>query len=152
MTFTESMRSCFEKYSTFDGRASRSEFWWFTLALILFHVAVEFLDPTFFGAGRLVGVVVRTLLLVFLLLSWAAVGFRRLHDIGWPGWPFLVPLTMSILWGPSFFLMWFIGGDARPSSDLQFAVAQIFAFIFMATTWATLPAWAVLAFFFGAAW
>ena len=28
MTFTQSIATCFSKYATFSGRASRSEFWW----------------------------------------------------------------------------------------------------------------------------
>ena len=31
MTFTEAIRTCFQKYATFSGRARRSEFWWFVL-------------------------------------------------------------------------------------------------------------------------
>ena len=32
MSFTESVKTVlFQKYATFKGRASRSEYWWFTL-------------------------------------------------------------------------------------------------------------------------
>ena len=31
MTFGESISICFKKYATFEGRASRSEYWWFVL-------------------------------------------------------------------------------------------------------------------------
>jgi len=147
MTFNESIRACLKKSVTFRGRASRSEFWWFTLALVLVHIAVEFLSPAVFGvAGPVIGHI-RTLLLLFLFLPWSAAGYRRLHDIGWPGWPFLAPLTLTLFWAPSFFLMWFLGGDGRPASDVQFAAAQFFAIVFMVSSWATLPAWALLAVF-----
>lgn len=31
MTFGESIKTCFSKYATFEGRATRSEYWWFWL-------------------------------------------------------------------------------------------------------------------------
>ena len=31
MTLTESIKTCFQKYVDFKGRARRSEFWWFFL-------------------------------------------------------------------------------------------------------------------------
>ena len=43
MTFSDSINVClFKKYADFSGRASRSEFWWFTLfnALGIFAVIV----------------------------------------------------------------------------------------------------------------
>ena len=35
MTFYESIRVCLRKYAEFNGRASRPEFWWFTLFVTL---------------------------------------------------------------------------------------------------------------------
>ncbi len=31
MTFTQAISSCYSNYATFSGRASRSEYWFFTL-------------------------------------------------------------------------------------------------------------------------
>lgn len=31
MSFGESVKTCFQKYVTFKGRARRSEYWWFWL-------------------------------------------------------------------------------------------------------------------------
>jgi len=33
MSFMEAVKTCFSKYATFTGRARRSEFWWFYLAV-----------------------------------------------------------------------------------------------------------------------
>ena len=33
MSFGESVKTCFQKYVTFKGRARRSEYWWFCLLL-----------------------------------------------------------------------------------------------------------------------
>lgn len=35
MTFGESISTVFSKYTTFNGRASRSEYWWWTLFVFI---------------------------------------------------------------------------------------------------------------------
>ena len=40
MTFGQSISTCFAKYATFKGRASRSEFWWFILFSVLGSAAI----------------------------------------------------------------------------------------------------------------
>ncbi len=69
MTFGQSIKTCFSKYVTFSGRATRSEYWWF--ALLSFIVG---LIPF-----------VQILALLFILPS-LAVAVRRMHDIGKSGW------------------------------------------------------------------
>ena len=44
MTFGESVRTCFSKYVDFNGVASRSEFWWFILFLVIVGVVLNFVD------------------------------------------------------------------------------------------------------------
>lgn len=145
MTFSEAVRNCLVKFKTFDGRASRSEFWWFALAIISVLALIGFLPILGFG---LYGLLIQPLAALLLFVPFSAAGYRRLHDFGWPGWPFLAPVALTVLSSrPVFFLMWFLGGDARPSSDLQFAAAQFVAFLFMFSGWAALPAWGVLAYF-----
>jgi uncharacterized membrane protein YhaH (DUF805 family) len=101
MSFTESVRTCISKFATFDGRATRSEFWWFYLfaALVGFIGYVPILVLTIMGAtsndGALSGIL--TVLWVILWIVWLiaiialyipllAVGSRRLHDRGQSGW------------------------------------------------------------------
>ena len=147
MSFIEAIQTCLIKFMDFGGRASRSEFWWFALAIVLISVAIGFLSVPILRLG-IFGLLVQPLLALLLFLPLSAAGYRRLHDIGWPGWPFLVPLGLTALSSrPAYFLMWFLGGDARPSSDLQFAVAQFVAILFMFSVWAALPAWGILAYF-----
>lgn len=82
MTFGESIRICFSKYATFDGRASRSEYWWFFLFTFLGSIAASMLGETLSGLFALA-----------VLLPSLAVGARRLHDVDKSGW---------------FLLLWFI--------------------------------------------
>ena len=101
MNMKEAVTSAvFKKYATIEGRASRSEYWWFTLfsALggILFYVidAVlgwQFGEPDIFGnrAG-----VLNLLFRLALLVPIVCVTARRLHDVNRSGWWMLIPLTV----------------------------------------------------------
>jgi uncharacterized membrane protein YhaH (DUF805 family) len=70
-------------YAQFDGRASRSEYWWFYLFTLL-ATAV---------ADRLSGTVGNIASLVFLLPGFALIA-RRLHDVGRSGWWFFIAFTI----------------------------------------------------------
>ncbi len=77
MTFFESVSTCFKQYTNFDGRASRSEYWWFFLFGLMGGWILYAIDST------------QTLNYIFTLgviLPSLAVGARRLHDIGKSGW------------------------------------------------------------------
>ena len=88
MNFVDAVKTCFTKFVVFEGRASRSEFWWWTLfcALVLIALAVVSLD----WVGDIFALV--------SLLPSIAVGARRLHDIGKSGWWQLIWLIPLIGW------------------------------------------------------
>jgi DNA-binding CsgD family transcriptional regulator len=75
MTFFESIRTCITKYAEFQGRASRSEFWWFTLFIILVASALEYASRD-----------ASAIFLIATLLPLLAAGTRRLRDCGKSGW------------------------------------------------------------------
>ena len=56
MTFGQSISTCFKKYASFKGRASRSEFWYFYLFILLVYAIILTLaatvDPLFFSFFR----------------------------------------------------------------------------------------------------
>lgn len=90
-TFFESIRVCFAKYADFTGRASRSEFWWFALFVVLVGSALALIHET-----------ARDIFLIAVLLPFLAVGARRLHDSGINRWWMLfilVPVGGIILLG-----------------------------------------------------
>lgn len=91
MSFFEAVSSCFSKYATFSGRASRAEFWWFVLFNILAAVILVAVVGAFAGpeAGSSVAMVYN----LAIVLPSLAVGARRMHDMGHSGWWQLLHLT-----------------------------------------------------------
>ena len=83
----------FEKYATFTGRASRSEYWWwalftFTGYLVLGLLAFALGTATSRDGGRTPGLLALPLIILFavflfgILIPTLAVTVRRLHDAG----------------------------------------------------------------------
>jgi uncharacterized membrane protein YhaH (DUF805 family) len=89
MNFVEAVTTCLKKYATFEGRASRAEFWWFVLFTIIVGVL----------AGAIFRHWVQSILNLALFVPSIAVGARRLHDIGKSGWLQLLWLIPIIGWG-----------------------------------------------------
>ena len=89
----DAVKTCFVKYVDFDGRAPRSEYWYFALFTGLLTSLSGYLDSeyglTFVEVGITSGIIN---LLIFL--PTVAVGVRRLHDIGKSGWWVLLPFTI----------------------------------------------------------
>jgi uncharacterized membrane protein YhaH (DUF805 family) len=87
MTFTESIKTCFNKYADFNGRAKRSEFWWWVLFVFLVSIAANILDER-------LGILVS----LGTLLPYIAVTARRLHDTNRSGWWQLIGIIPVIGW------------------------------------------------------
>ena len=95
MNFVDAVKTCFTKYVGFDGRATRSEYWWWVLFLVAIAVVMELLN---------LGLIGNLFSLVTLLPS-IAVGARRLHDIGKSGWwqliafiPLIGAIVLIVFW------------------------------------------------------
>ena len=110
------VRTVLSNYATFSGRASRSEFWWWILALFIVSIITQIIDATIiapalgFSAGdENAGQPLSTILSLAILLPAIAVAARRLHDIGKSGWWLLLGLIPVI---GGLILLWFY---TRPS-------------------------------------
>lgn len=112
MGFSEAVRTCLQqKYATFSGRASRSEYWWFLLFVTLIAMA-------FFGiAGGILGVSgieqlqsgadIPIVVMIFgglgvifylsMLLPIIAVTVRRFHDRDLSGWIYLAAIVLGFV-------------------------------------------------------
>ncbi len=106
MTFSEAVKSGFDHYTTFSGRASRPAYWWWFLFAVLVGIGANIIDAIIGSFGVISGLAGLALLLPNL-----SVAIRRFHDINKSGWwvlIFLIPIVGFILW-----LVWFLReGDA----------------------------------------
>jgi uncharacterized membrane protein YhaH (DUF805 family) len=155
VTFVESIRTGFYKYATFSGRATRAEYWMFTLFVTLGSAGMLIIDtaisgpsvtnitnafgdpsgafevtPSFnawYGNGPLSSF---WGLLTFLPLLSA--GWRRLQDTGRPGWYLLLPgiIMITIVLGMLAAMGVFSGGWSTLEGGLlrleDFGVRRIF--------------------------
>jgi len=82
-----------QKYAEFSGRASRAEYWWYTLAVIIAYIAVSIVE-SIIGMDKTVGPYgyLSVLLMLGTLVPSIAVGVRRLHDTNRSGWWVLLPI------------------------------------------------------------
>ena len=88
MNFGEAISSGFSNYATFKGRASRSEYWYWTLFVTLTSIVLQVLD---IAMGALV---LNSIFSLATLLPGIAVTVRRLHDVNKSGWWLLLVLTV----------------------------------------------------------
>ena len=107
MNFTKSIEICFKKFATFDGRARKSEFWWFQLfCLIVELIGIIFDHLMGYESGFF-----ELVAYVIVLLPSLAVGARRLHDTGRSGWWQLLYLTII---GIIVLIVWWVAdGDKK---------------------------------------
>jgi uncharacterized membrane protein YhaH (DUF805 family) len=88
MTLMDAVNSAFKNYANFDGRARRSEYWYFALFNLLVSLCLVFISPFLY-----------LFYLLAIIIPSIAVLVRRLHDIGKSGWMYfvgLIPLVGGI--------------------------------------------------------
>ncbi len=90
MSFTEAVKSGFDNYVNFSGRASRPAYWWWFLFAILTAIVANIIDAAI-GAP-----VVSIIVALGLFLPGLAVSVRRLHDTDRSGWWILIGLIPII--------------------------------------------------------
>tara|TARA_R110002020_G_scaffold327121_2_gene542772 strand:- start:11522 stop:12112 length:591 start_codon:yes stop_codon:yes gene_type:complete len=94
-TFMGALKDGFARYVDFKTRSTRSQYWWFTLWMILFSIGAAMIDGMMgMGDSGPIGLLVS----LGTFLPSIAIGIRRLHDIGRTGWWFLIVLVPLIGW------------------------------------------------------
>ncbi|MBS1646551.1 MAG: DUF805 domain-containing protein [Bacteroidetes bacterium] len=76
-----------KNYAQFDGRARRSEFWYYALFSLIISIILEIISPT-----------LDRVYAVATLVPSIAVGIRRMHDVNKSGWFILIPIYNIILY------------------------------------------------------
>lgn len=101
MSFQDSIRICFKKWFTWNGRASRSEYNWFIIPLTIFtEIVIRIPVPSQSKILLAFYFLIFTLLLLLLLIVLipaTMVWIRRAHDIGFSGWYLLLGIFISII-------------------------------------------------------
>ena len=95
MGFGAAIASGFRNYVTTRGRATRSEFWYWTLFSVLAGIAGSIADAIIGSAAHAGGFsIVAGIVNLALFLPGIAVTIRRLHDTDHSGWWCLLPITI----------------------------------------------------------
>ena len=109
MSFQESIVTVLSKYATFDGRARRSEYWWF-------YLATTIVDAILAALGNRIGLfkILDVVFALAIFIPGLAVTFRRLHDVGKSGW--YIFMTLIPIAGPIIFIVK-LATDSEPGSN-----------------------------------
>lgn len=83
-----------KNYANFEGRARRSEYWYFVLFNTIFSIAFLVIDLLVFSSEK---PMIRGIYSLAVLLPAIAVGVRRMHDVGKSGWYILIPIYNLVL-------------------------------------------------------
>ncbi|HCR71647.1 MAG TPA: DUF805 domain-containing protein [Anaerolineae bacterium] len=107
-----------KKYAEFNGRASRREYWVFTLLSGAIYIALKIFDSVIYLKSSF-NPRISELYFVLVLLPSVAVTVRRLHDVGKEGMyalTFFVPILGFFFW-LNYMLRYSDAGDNKYGSD-----------------------------------
>lgn len=97
MNFSQAVSSFFARWKDFNGRSSRSEYWWATLFVILTSIFTNILTLFLGLSPSIVAIIVLLLIVIFslfLTIASLALVVRRLHDTNKSGWWYLIIFTI----------------------------------------------------------
>ncbi len=108
MTFSDAIRTCFSKFFTFSGRASRPEYWFFFLFIVIWSFLAGIIDWQFFTqvavteteTSKSVSAAssgpVQSIVGLIVFFPHLAVAWRRMHDTGRSGLYALLPILLIV--------------------------------------------------------
>ena len=148
MSFGKAVSTCFSKLFTFEGRARRSEYWYFFLfctiisfaymafGMLFDSIIVPTLGENTDNMIKLTGPLIHNTVAVIMFLLGLAVNVRRFHDIECSGWliipltviPNLIAMLYNSYW-PSYFEL-LKSGDPNPEALAGLLVTGILMLIF----------------------
>ena len=92
-----------KNYVNFEGRASRPEYWWFTLAYAIVNIILSLIPRA--------GTILSGILGLAVLIPSIGVAVRRLYDINKSGWWLLIALIPIV--GYIIVILWLV----KPSDN-----------------------------------
>jgi uncharacterized membrane protein YhaH (DUF805 family) len=101
MGFGQAITHVLKNYVNFRGRATRSEFWWFSLFMVIVYVVLLIMssvgiatsaDPQLWGPLAQVGSTGTLVWFLATIIPVSAVWFRRLHDSNKSGWWYVLTI------------------------------------------------------------
>ena len=108
MTFSQAVKTCFSKFLSFSGRASRSEYWFFFLFIVLWNALAGIIDWQLFTqvveteANGVTSITatssqpVQSLVGLIVFFPHLAVAWRRMQDTGRSGFYALFPILLMV--------------------------------------------------------
>ena len=115
MNFGQAITSCFSNYTTFSGKATRSEYWYWWLFILIGYTCALIADGRF-PIGFYENYIdnpqtkMENIFTLVTFLPGLAVSVRRLHDVNKKGWWLLIIFT-----GIGIFLLLY--WSLQPSDD-----------------------------------
>lgn len=88
LDFDESVKKVLNNLTNFNGRARRSELWWYYMLYAIVTIALFFVV----GHDKLL----QNIISIVLQLTLCSVTVRRLHDLGIDGWWVALSIALSI--------------------------------------------------------
>lgn len=125
VTMTEAVRRVLSKYADFSGRAPRSEYWWWVLAMFLLSLVLSFAAAAVASDAQKAADIATGVLLVATFLPSLAVTVRRLHDTDRSGWWILVGLVPII--GSIILLVWMASEGSHRANQWGPPVSEVSA-------------------------
>ncbi|MCM1152702.1 MAG: DUF805 domain-containing protein [Muribaculum sp.] len=99
--FTEAVKRALSvNYCNFNGRSSRSEYWWFCLFSFILGIIIGLIFR-----NHEAGSIVSGIISLAFLLPGLGISIRRLHDTGRSGWWILLALIPVI--GSVILIVWY---------------------------------------------
>lgn len=98
ITLTEAIKLFYQRYTDFDGRSTRAEYWWVFLYLFVASGILSWINEYLGYAFALANLVPNI-----------AIAIRRMHDIGKSGWWILINLIPLVGW------IWYLILTIKPS-------------------------------------
>ena len=105
-----------ENYANFDGRARRSEYWYFMLFNVIISIVLNILAGVFGSISGTLAMIVSGIAGLYslaVLVPGIAVGVRRLHDTGKSGWLMLLGLVPIA----NFYLIYLLAIEGTPGDN-----------------------------------